>query len=362
MRVEPAQLVPGCLLLNDVKGKSNRAIIPKQTVLTEEHIMILDKFLVTYVDVGSNLSNGTVFEPKPIHQEKKQLKQTNDVKNLAFNEHYQYVVQNYKKLFSAWQNNIKVDMPTIRKLVLPLFERIEQDDALIFTLHHYNTKKDYMYHHCVGVGLLAMYLGKKMGYASGDFIQIGLAGFLSDCGMAKLPPVILNKTKKLSPTEIEQMKKHPTYSYRMVEQIPTITQIVKLAVLQHHERMDGSGYPLGVKKDKIHAYSRILAVSDMYHAMTCERLYQSKKSPFQVMEELMRDKYTHFSHQVVDTFSKSLANYSTGKKVRLSNGRTGEVVFVDEKYPTRPMVQFDQSNDILSLKSNPEIFIDEIVV
>ncbi|WP_227001845.1 HD-GYP domain-containing protein [Virgibacillus necropolis] len=314
MRVEPSQLVPGCMLLNDVKGKSNRAIISRNTVLTEEHITIVEKFLIAFVDVGSKLSDGTTFQPKAIQQEKKQVKQTNDSSNLAFDEHYHYVVQNYKKLFTAWQNNIKVDMPTVRKLVIPLFKRIDQDNVDIFTLHQYNTKKDYMYHHCVGVGLLAMYLSKKMGYPSGESIQIGLAGFLSDCGMAKISPTILNKTEGLSAIEIDEMKKHPTYSYRMIEQIPTITQIVKLAILQHHERMDGSGYPLGVKKDKIHAYSRILAVSDIYHAMTCERLYQSKQSPFKVMEELIRDKYTHFSHQVVDTFSKSLTNFSIGKR------------------------------------------------
>lgn len=364
MRVEPAQLVPGCVLLNDVIGKSNRAIIPKSTVLTEEHLTILDKFFISNVDVGSKLSDGAIFTPKIVQKENKTIKQmesTKDVSNLPFAEHYLYVVNNYKRLFNAWQNSIQVDMPTVRKLAIPLFERIDKGDADVFTLHQYNTKKDYMYHHSVAVSLIAVYLGKKMGYSNGDFIQIGLAGFLSDCGMAKISPTILTKTGALSVFEIDEMKKHPSYSYRMVEKIPTITQIVKLAILQHHERMGGSGYPLGVQKDKIHAYSRVIAVSDMYHAMTCERLYQSKQSPFQVIEKLMRDKYTHFDHQVVETFSKSLANFSIGAKVRLSNGETGEVVFVEDKYPTRPMVKVNQSGEILMLKNNMEINIDEIM-
>lgn len=363
MRVEPSQLVPGCIVLNDVKGKSNRAIIPKNTVITKEHITVLEKFLIANVDVGSKLSDGNTFTPKKVVKKKKepmkQRVQTNDGSKLSFGDHYQYVVQGYKKLFTSWQNNIQVDMPSIRKLIIPLFERIDQD-ADILSLHQYNTKKDYMYHHSVAVSIIAAFLGKKMGYSEGEWIQIGLAGFLSDCGMAKISPSILNKTASLSNQEIIEMRNHPTYSYRMVEQIPTITQIVKLAILQHHERMDGSGYPLGVQKDKIHAYSRILAVSDIYHAMTCERLYQAKQSSFQVIEELTHYKYTHFDHQVVEVFTKQLAILSIGTKVRLSNGETGEIVFIDDKLPTRPMVKINTTDDILALTNNPDLYIDEV--
>lgn len=346
MYVEPTQLVPGCVLLNDVKGKSNRAIIPKKTILTEKHITILNKFLITSVDVGSKLADGTVYTPKVVQEKKNQQK---DVSMLSFAEHYHYVVQSYKKLFATWQNNIQVDMPTVRKLAIPLFKRIDEGDADVFMLPQYNTKEDYLYHHGVAVSLIAMYLGKKMGYAYGECIQIGLAGFLSDCGMARI-------------ADSDEIKKHPTYSFRMVENIPSLTQIVKLAILQHHERIDGSGYPLGVEKDKIHAYSRIIAVSDMYHALTCEQLHQPKQSPFQVMEKLIRAKYTLFDYQVVETFSKGLATAIIGKKVKLSNGQTGKVVFVEDKYPTRPMVQINQSNEILSLRNNGSIYIDELVV
>ncbi|MFZ3577660.1 HD domain-containing phosphohydrolase [Virgibacillus sp. DJP39] len=364
MRVEPSQLVPGCMLLKDVKGKSNRAIIPKNTILTDEHIMVLEKFLVSYVDVGSKLSDGNEFKPKVIQKEKepeKQIELSGNVKKLPFHEHYQYVVQNYKKLFKSWQNSIQIDMPEVRKLVIPLFERIDQGEVDVFNLHLYNIKKDYMYHHSVAVSILSAFLGKKMGYSSGDFVQIGLAGFLSDCGMAKVSPIILNKTVDLSENELIEMKNHPTYSYRMVQHIPTITQVVKLAILQHHERLDGSGYPLGVQKDKIHAYAKIVAVSDMYHAMTCERLYQAKKSPFQAIEELSRFKYTHYDYEVVELFMKNIANFTVGTKVRLSNGKTGQIVFIENNFPTRPMVQVNNSNEIVTLKNNSAISIDEIV-
>ncbi|WP_430789520.1 HD-GYP domain-containing protein [Virgibacillus flavescens] len=364
MRVEPSQLVPGCVLLNDVTGKSNKAIIPKKTTITEQHITILEKFFITYVDVGSKLSDGKVYSPSIVQKKKEPVKkqqQTKDVSQLSFGEHYQYVVENYKKLFTAWQNNIAVDMPAVRKLIIPLFERMDQDDVNVFTLHMYSNKNDYMYHHSVAVSILAAFLGKKLGYSNGDYTQIGLAGFLSDCGMAKITPSIINKTTYLYEQEVSQMKNHPTYSYRMVEHVPTITQLVKLAILQHHERMDGRGYPLGVQKDKIHAYSRIIAVCDMYHAATCERVYQSKQSPFQAMEDIARSKYNHFDHQVAETFIKSLANFAVGTKVKLSNGDVGEIVFAEDNFPTRPMVKVTKSEEIVTLKNNPDIYIEELL-
>lgn len=352
--MEPIQLIPGCVLLNDVKGKSNRAIIPKKTVLTAEHITILDKFLITSVDVESKFSDGTMFVPKVVRKKTDLKKQLNQ---LTFAEHYQYVVHQYKKLFTSWQNNIQVDMPTVRKLAIPLFERVDQGDVDILMLRQYNTKKDYLYHHSVAVSVLVVYVSKKMGYAFGDCIQIGLAGFLSDCGMAKLSPTILHKSGELSPSENDEFNMHPTYSYRMVEHIATITQIVKLAILQHHERMDGSGYPLGVKKDKIHAYARIIAVSDRYLDMLC----QLKQSPFQVIEELIHTKYTLFDYQVIETFSKKLVSLSIGTSVSLSDGNTGEIVFIEDNNPTRPMVKVHQTGEILTLKNNTSIYINEVM-
>ena len=124
-----------------------------------------------------------------------------------------------------------------------------------------------------------------------DWFQIGLAGVLADSGMSRLNPNWLIKGTELTIQEFKEMKKHPTYSYQLVENITALTKAAKLAILQHHERLDGSGYPLGVKADKIHPYAKIIAIVDTYHAMTSERAYKPKKSPFKVMEEMLRVKY-----------------------------------------------------------------------
>ncbi|MGP4107792.1 HD-GYP domain-containing protein [Virgibacillus sp. L01] len=363
MRVEPPQLVPGCVLLKNVTGKSNKPIIPQHTVLTEEHINLLEKFLVETVDVSAKLADGEAFKPKFVHKEEvKQKEEPSKEQNAElFEDHYRNAVSNYKKLFIKWQNNVAIDMPEVRNILIPLFERMDDISMAVYTLHHYADKKDYIFHHSIAVGILSAYLAKKMGFEKGEWLQVGLAGSLSDCGMARLDNTIVTKTGSLNFSDYQEIKKHPTYSYRFIEKIPTITKEVKLAVLQHHERMDSSGYPIGLSKENIHVYSRIIAVCDIYHAMTCERLYKEKQSPFNVIEKLQHDQFSKLDHQVVQIFIKSLANFSIGTKVILSTNQSGEIVFVEDRYPTRPMVRMDESNEIVALKNESTLFISEII-
>lgn len=362
MHVAPMQLIPGCVLIEDVKGKTNRPLIPKDTVITEEHINVLQKFLVESVNVSKRLNEGEAFIPKAIQDEKKTQPVESTVKGLSFAEHYQYVTQGYKKAFNQWQNGIAINMPAIRKLIIPLLERVESIGAAVYTLYHYVTKSGYIYDHAVAVAMLSAYLGKKMGYLKGEWQQIGLAGLLIDCGMARIDPSIIIKRSPLTEMEFNEVKKHPAYSYRMVEHTRTITQPVKLAVLQHHERMDGSGYPLGISRDKIHMYAKIVSVCDMYHAMTCERFYKDKQSPFKVIEEIHKEQFSKLDPQVVNLFIKGLSDYSIGTRIRLSNNETGEIVFVDSKNPSRPMVKMESNKEIIALQNKPDLFINEIIM
>ncbi|MBP1971063.1 HD-GYP domain-containing protein (c-di-GMP phosphodiesterase class II) [Virgibacillus natechei] len=361
MRVETSQLAAGCVLLNEVNGKSGQPIIPKNTVLTEEHIKVLRFFLVESVEISSKTVDGDPFIPKdPKQEESEQVKEIES--SLLFRDHFEYVVTTYKKLFKNWQNGMEIDMSQVRKIMIPLLERMDEIGSAVYTLHHYTTKKDYFYYHSVAVGILAAFIGRKMGYNKGEWIQLGLGGFLSDSGMVKMDPAILSKESSLTSDELDKIRKHPIYSYRLLDNISILSNKVKLAVLQHHERLDGSGYPLGLTQGKIHMYARIIAVCDMYHAMTSERLYKGNQSPFSVMEEMQKEQYSTLDTQVVMQFIKSLADFSIGTRVSLSNQATGEIVFIENKYPTRPMVKLDATNDIISLKDKLDLYIEQVLL
>ncbi|WP_067727757.1 HD-GYP domain-containing protein [Oceanobacillus damuensis] len=365
MRVEPSQLVPGCILLNEVKGKSNRPIVSKDTILTENHITILTKFLVESVEVSTKLSGGEEFQPKQVHKKEKNQDVKPDIQagleKIAFKDHYRKAVSEYKEQYQKWKNSMPIDIPTVRKIIIPL---LEQSEAVtpeeIFSLHKYVEKNDYTYYHSVAVSVISAFLGRKMGFSKGEWLQIGLAGLLCDCGMARVTSDIIFKAGPLTAREYDEIKNHPTYSYRMVENLPTITLGVKLAVLQHHERVDGNGYPLGIKNDKIHKFAKVIAVADMYHAMTSDRIYIGKQSPFKVIEEIQKEQYLKFDSQVVTCFLESLSNISIGTRVTLTNKKSGEIVFVKPDKPTRPMIRLEGSDEIIALEQMPELYIEEV--
>ncbi|MFD1362632.1 HD-GYP domain-containing protein [Lentibacillus salinarum] len=310
MRVEPSQLAPGCVLLKDVKGKTTKPIIPEKTVLTEEHITVLHKFLVATVDVSATLADGRPFNPEAAN-EAKRTASTEWIASRSFAKQYQDAVDDYKKLFKNWQHYAMVDIADVRQVLIPLFESIDHVGLAVYTLDQYATSTDYVYHHSVSVGILAAFLAKQLGYEKGEWLQVGLAGALSDCGMARVDETLMTKDKPLNRSELDDIRKHPVYSYRMIEKAAALTQVVKLAVLQHHERLDGSGYPLGLEKDNIHRYSRIIAVCDMYHAMTCERFYQKKQSPFAAIKKLQHDHFTKLDHHIVQVFIDGFVHLSS---------------------------------------------------
>ncbi|GAB4072041.1 HD-GYP domain-containing protein [Barrientosiimonas marina] len=356
MRVKPSQLVSGCILLQDVMGKTAKPIIPKNVTLTDSHITVLQKFLVETVDISKTLASGEPFEPGTADDAAQQSLSAQPAED-TFADKYKTAVSDFKQLFKGWQNHNPIDITDVRQVLIPLFESIDHPGRAVFTLHQHALQEDYIYHHSVSVGILSAYLAKKMGYDKGRWLQIGLAGALCDCGMARVNDALLQEDRALLNRELKDLKQHPVYGYRMVEKLPALTQDVKVAVLQHHERLDGSGYPLGLKDQTIHDYARIIAVCDLYHAMTCERSYRERQSPFAAIEQLRHDQYTKLDHHIVKSFMDNFVNSSAGATVRLSTGQVGEVVYTDAQQPARPLVRVNDTGSILPLTDYPDLSI-----
>lgn len=369
MRVHPSQLVAGSILLRDVKGKSGRPIMKEQLVLTDEHITILHKFFIESVEISSKLANGEVFYKKHLPEENKspmsETKRKIYLENRAsysFSEHYLEVISEQKRAFQDWRNGIPVDIVKVRKSIIPLLERIDTLDMELFTLHKYGNVREYLNHHRVAVALLSAFLGKELGYRKGEWIQIGLAGFLSDAGMAKVDESLFQKSGPLTESQLEKMQNHPTYSYRMTENLPGLSKDAKLGILGHHERIDGSGYPLGLTKDKISPYARIIAIADTYHAITSDRVYQERQPILKALDEILQEQFTKLDMEMVRQFIKSFSTRAVGKTVTLSNRKTGEIVFIPEDHPTKPLIKLHDSKEIISLQMIPDLEVNEIIL
>ncbi|MBB6454415.1 HD-GYP domain-containing protein (c-di-GMP phosphodiesterase class II) [Salirhabdus euzebyi] len=360
MGFHPSQLKQGCIITRDVMGKTMNPIIPKDTVITPLHIEILNHFMVEEVEVATTLISGKEFKPEQKEEDEIQ-KTVVGVHSKSFLELYLHSVKETKQLFQNWQARNPVDILEVRKHLLPLLKKADEMENIVFSLHHFVEKEEYTHHHSVAKALISAFLAKKLRFPEGERIQIALAAYLSDSGMALLDDSLLDKKASLTLEEFEQVKKHPIYSYRLVENISMIKYDAKIAILQHHERLDGSGYPFGLQLNKIHQYARILAISDIFHAMTSERFYKSKQSPFKVLEEMLHQQFGKLDIEIVTILVRSLTNLSNGTKVRLSDQTTGEIVFIDQKFPTRPIIRLDHNNNMISLIDHKSIYIDEVL-
>lgn len=355
MQVHPTQLIPNCVLMVDVFGKTNQPIVPNKTVLTETHIKVLQSFLVKEVEVAPKLANGLPFQPEVF--EKKVTTKT--IKTIPFLEQYHQTISSYKKLFIRWQSGTPMDIQTVRNLIIPLLERAEEAQADVFLLGNHSAKPDYFYHHSVTTSLLTALLAKRLGKK--EWLQISLAAFLADSGTAKIKRSLVEKKGLYTDPEYTEIKMHPTFSYRFVEKCPSLTREAKLAVLQHHEQLDGSGYPMGVTEEKIHSFAKIIAIADTYHAMTSDRFYQNRRAFLQVIAVMHTLKNKQFDETMLHVFFTCIKEALLGKKVNLSDKRTAKIISLQLGKETKITVQVDSSGEQISLIDENQLTIKSIV-
>ena len=361
--IKTTDLRPGIVISEDVFVNTNHPIIRRNTVILPKHLEVLKAFGVREVKTeeqnivkrDENLATESNFiDPDDI------LATISTVK-IDLKTKYNETVQQFKKEFAKWKAGSRPDIAKVRSFLMPLFEAFIEQKRVITDLNDFSDSKDYIYHHSIMVGILASAISVQMGHPKGQMLQLGLAGALADCGMAKIDSSITEKAAFLTEREFNEVKKHTIYSYQMVQDTPLLRNEMKLAILQHHERLDGSGYPRGDKMGRISVFSQIVSVSDVFHAMTSERIYRSKESPFKVIELIKEEEFGKFDIRVVQALHDLVGNLSIGTKVQLTNGYIGEIVFLHRDARLRPTVKIIEDNTILDLTKNRHVAVEKVL-
>ncbi|WP_078556416.1 HD-GYP domain-containing protein [Bacillus alkalicellulosilyticus] len=357
MKVKRSQLVEGCILADDVWIQSNQPLIRKKTVLQSEELKVLEAFLINEVEIEKKLESGEIVNIPEIIE----IDNENSVVDESFVEFYTEAVREYKKFFQHWQAGSPINIKGIQKLLYPLIGKVINDPTNIKLFPQLSKKEEYLAHHSIAVGVIAAYVGYKLNFSKEEWTQIGIAGILADCGMSQIPMSIMKKAGPLTTEEYEVVKKHPVHSYKMVSEIKELPNPVMLAVLQHHEREDGSGYPMAVPANKLHVYSQVVAIADVYNALTSERLYRSKKSSFMALETIAIEEFGGFQHNIVQTLIHNIVTYSVGTKVKISNGKLAEIVFMDQKNLLRPLLKYVDTGEFINLADRLQLQITEVL-
>jgi len=263
------------------------------------------------------------------------------------------------KFLNSINKDSEPDLTEIRTMSKEILDNLNDYGSIIASITNSRTIDEYLTRHCVNVALLSSMLGKWLNLPENDLTLLTYAAFLHDIGKTMVNPTILNKPSKLTKSEFEEIKKHSIYSYELIRNIPYLDKSVSLGVLMHHERLDGSGYPLGLKEDKINTFGKIIGITDMFDAMTSDKVYSKKQNPFKVLEIMRNECMGLLDYSYLNTFIKHMLNYYTGEIVRLSDGSIGKIIKIDLNNISKPFISID--SDFIDLSKSKDLFIVELL-
>lgn len=243
----------------------------------------------------------------------------------------------------------KSDVEAVGETTQALIDGLSSHKDILVNIADIKMYDDYTFHHSLSVAIMSIAIGMELGFSNTMLNELGLAGLLHDIGKVAVPIEIITKPDRLTSEEFSIVKMHPVHAANHLKERNLVNENIFNGIVGHHEKLDGSGYPNHLKGDEIHPYARILAVADVYDALTSNRPYRIPNPPNEAIELVMGGTGSHFDERVVRAFLRKVAPFPAGSKVQLSNG---EVAYVMKNYPDqplRPLVAVERSEKLYDL-------------
>ena len=341
------ELIEGMVFGDDVIDKEGRLLVSKNTVLTREILEKLKKFssrkvfsmkvLLSELNIKTvvKLENGSVQEVAS-----SQIKMEHTKERLVIKEKFEEMHKSIKQSFDELSRNNT--SPKVKKELDNTVEEIKNNLSvnieLLNEILDVKATDEYLYNHSLNVAVVSNLIGRWIGLEQKDLDILILAGLVHDIGKLRVDPAILNKPGKLTDEEFAEMKKHPEYSYQMLMEMGYKDNAILKAVTFHHEKEDGSGYPLKISGDKITIHAKILAIADIFDAMTSNRVYKARVSPFKVLEMFQNQNFGKLDYKIIMVFIKRFTENYVGSEVILSNNQRAKIVSLNAYEITKPLL------------------------
>lgn len=251
-----------------------------------------------------------------------------------------------KKSISNYIFAESINKEKVNEVVVGIIDELLSSKEILINMSDIKNVDDYTFAHSINVCVLSLITGIGLGYNMLRLKDLGAGALLHDIGKLRIPKEILKKPCKLTVEEFEEIKKHTVYGYEILKDNKNVSMISAFIAFGHHERYDGSGYPLQLRGENIHQCARIVAAADVFDALSSDRVYRKKLRPHEVIEYITSLGSHHFDPEIVKSFIKYIAIYPVGTGVRLNTGEKGLVIKANKGAPTRPVVQivYDKSD------------------
>lgn len=339
-RVSLGELQPGTMLTRPVYGASGALLLGSGKPVTSQFLESLGSWGIhsVYVDEGTTAAAAVPEDVRTTYHE---------------------ALGRVKVAMEDLRRGVEVPLAEVGTGLAEFVLELAAQPGVLSCLNLLRERDDYTFHHSIDVGIVASLLGRWLRLTNEEVREAATAGVLHDFGKTKLPLEILNKPGTLTPQEFAVIRLHPKLGHEMISAALGPDSTAARVALEHHERTDGSGYPNGLCSERTLLASRIVAVADVYDAMTSRRVYHDREPEFAVLNQLQGDSFGLLDPLVTGTFLEHVAHNSRGRRVRLSNGQIGRVVFTRELRPDRPIVEVGP--DLIDLAERSDIRLaDEV--
>lgn len=405
IKLSPKELKPGIIAIEPIVTPSGQVLAPAMTELTRQ---IINKMKLYNIDSASVDSNDPIVQqllsassepaaptpaiapapvvtpvpmvapvrPTPVTVEPKEGEkvvtykeetQSNSRRMIVSNEFkgfqvdYLLYIEHVKSVFSNVINTpgYTINITELIEKMAPLYTSRSTIVELFDMLNQMHAVSDTIYAHCVNVALISRMIGRWLHLEQHELDILTCSGLLHDIGKLAIPDEVLNKPGKLTDEEFALIKSHPKTGYEMLRNQDIDTRI-KQAALMHHERYDGSGYPNKLSSEFLSDFAMIVAIADVYDAMTAARSYREPLCAFQVIEKFEQEGFQKYHTKYIYVFLHQIASTYQSNRVMLNDGRGCKIVMLNQNTLSRPIVQFDDGS-CLDLAGQRDLYITKIL-
>lgn len=352
LTLQISQLIPGMIVAEDVFTSRRELIISRNTIISPK---ILTKLKLT------TIKEIMVYIPKNLAEtlstnETKTNDLINTIEYKKFRKYYTESIElmksSFMELFGYTTDKFNTDI--LLQSVSNILKECRSSLRMFDMLQCMKDFDDIVYVHSLNVTLICASFASWLNFSSDDMQQLLLAGLLHDVGKLRIPQEIIHKPDALTEQEYRMIQQHPSLGYDMLKDKDLDPRILD-AVLMHHERCDGSGYPQKLTFHSITTFANIIAIADVYDAMTTKRVYRNGICPFEVIRNFEKDGYQKYDAAYLIPFLKSIALAYINSTVRLSNSLSGEVVMINNHALSKPIVKVDNHFFDLSKEKDLQI-------
>lgn len=352
--IKISELTPGMYVESIAKQSGNLQVASRGKVTTKAIVASLKKRGVTEVVIDPSkqfkpapeeLDEPPVKEPVVAPEPAEEKEPEKKTKKLSFDEEITVANKLHKKgksiqkqLLNSVAKGLPTDISVPEEFSQNLVGSIDRNPNALLCLTKIREKDDYLLEHSLNVAILLANFGKYIGLKEEEVQELAMSGFLHDIGKIKIPDKILHKPGRLTDQEMNIMRDHVVFGIEALEEMQTPEQMIR-TVGEHHERLDGYGYPEGARQDEISYYGRMIAIVDVYDALTADRCYKAGMPSQKALQILLKDTPHKYDRKLVQKFIKCIGIYPVGSLVKLDDDTIAMVVKHNENSPLKPIVK-----------------------